>query len=57
MKEYELTVLIRPDREAELDKSLDVVKKLVSDNDGKLLSKDNWDKKRLAYKKIGRAHV
>ena len=37
MKEYELTVLIRPDREAELDKSLDVVKKLVTDNGGKLL--------------------
>ena len=50
MKEYELTVLIRPDREVELDKSLDVVKKLVSDNGGKLLSEDNWGKKRLAYK-------
>lgn len=50
MKEYELTVLIRPDREAELNKSLDVVKKLVSDNGGKLLSEDNWGKKRLAYK-------
>lgn len=50
MKEYELTVLIRPDREAELDKSLDAVKKLVADNGGKLLSEDNWGKKRLAYK-------
>ena len=40
MKEYELTVLIRPDREVELDKSLGVVKKLVSDNGGKLLSED-----------------
>ncbi len=50
MKEYELTVLIRPDREAELDKSLGAVKKLVADNGGKLLSEDNWGKKRLAYK-------
>ena len=50
MKEYELTVLIRPDREAELDKSLGAVKKLVADNGGKLLSEDNWGKTRLAYK-------
>lgn len=50
MKEYELTVLIRPDREAELDKSLDVVKKLVADNGGEVKAEDNWGKKRLAYK-------
>ena len=50
MKEYELTVLIRPDREAELDKSLDVVKKLVADNGGEVIAEDNWGKKRRAYK-------
>ena len=49
MKEYELTVLIRPDQEAELDKSLDVVKKLVADNGGEVIAEDNWGKKRLQY--------
>ena len=50
MKEYELTVLIRPHQEAELDKSLDVVKKLVADSGGEIIAEDNWGKKRLAYK-------
>ena len=50
MKEYELTVLIHPDLEVDLDAPLDKVRKLVTDNGGKVVSEDNWGKKKLAYK-------
>lgn len=49
MKEYELTVLIHPDLEADLEKPLDKVRKLVKDNGGEVVSEDNWGKKKLAY--------
>jgi small subunit ribosomal protein S6 len=49
MQEYELTVLIHPDREADLEKALKVVRDLVTANGGKVTKEDNWGKKRLAY--------
>ena len=49
MREYELTVLIRPDLEANLDAVLGKVKQLVADNGGSVKSEDNWGKNRLAY--------
>ena len=50
MKEYELTVLIHPDLEVDLEAPLDKVRKLVKDNGGKGVSEDNWGKKKLAYR-------
>ena len=50
MKEYELTVLIHPDLEVDLEAPLDKVRKLVTDAGGKVLAEDNWGKKRLAYR-------
>ena len=50
MKEYELTVLIHPDLEADLETPLDKVRKLVKENGGEIVSEDNWGKKRLAYR-------
>ena len=50
MKEYELTVLIHPDLEVDLEAPLDKVRKLVADAGGKVLAEDNWGKKRLAYR-------
>jgi small subunit ribosomal protein S6 len=50
MKEYELTVLIHPDLEVDLDAPLDKVRKLVKDNGGEVVSEDNWGKKRMAYR-------
>ncbi len=49
VKEYELTVLIHPDLEADLEKPLGKVRKLVTDAGGKITKEDNWGKKRLAY--------
>lgn len=50
MKEYELTVLIHPDLETDLDAPLDKVRKLIKDNGGDIVSEDNWGKKRMAYR-------
>jgi len=49
MNEYELTVLIHPDLEANLDAALDRVRSLVTANGGEITKEDNWGKKKLAY--------
>lgn len=49
MKEYELTVLIHPDLEADIDKPLKKVRDLITSNGGAIIKEDNWGKKRLAY--------
>ncbi len=49
MKEYELTVLVHPDLESDLEKALGKVRKLITDNGGEITKEDNWGKKRLAY--------
>ena len=49
MKEYELTILVHPDLEANLDTVLDKVRALVTDNGGEIIKEDNWGKKKLAY--------
>lgn len=50
MKEYELTVLIHPDLEADLEKALTKVRDIIKSADGEIISEDNWGKKKLAYK-------
>lgn len=50
MKEYELSVLIHPDLEVDLDAPLDRVRTLVTANGGNVKTEDNWGKKRLAYR-------
>ena len=53
MKNYELTVLIHPDLEMNLDPALDKVKKLIESNGGKIVKEENDGKKRLAYSIAG----
>jgi small subunit ribosomal protein S6 len=48
--EYELTVLVHPDRESELEKALNTVRDLVKASGGKVTKEDNWGKKKLAYR-------
>lgn len=50
MKEYELTVLVHPDLEVDLDAPLDKVRALVKDNGGEIVKEENWGKKKLAYR-------
>lgn len=50
MKEYELTVLIHPDLETDLEAPLNKIKGIIKDAGGEIISEDNWGKKKLAYK-------
>lgn len=50
MKEYELTVLIHPDLEADLETPLTKVRDIVTTAGGEIVKEDNWGKKKLAYK-------
>ena len=50
MKDYELTVLIHPDLEVDLEAPLTKVKGIITGAGGKITSEDNWGKKRLAYR-------
>jgi small subunit ribosomal protein S6 len=50
VKEYELTVLIHPDLEADLEKPLTKVRDIVKNAGGEIVSEDNWGKKKLAYR-------
>lgn len=50
MREYELTVLIHPDLEADLEPALKKVREIVAANGGTVKKEDNWGKKRLMYK-------
>ncbi len=50
MKEYELTVLIHPDLEVDLEAPLARVRKLITANGGEIIKEDNWGKKKLAYR-------
>lgn len=49
MKEYELTVLIHPDLEADLEAPLTKVREIVTAAGGKITREDNWGKKKLQY--------
>ena len=49
MKEYELTVLIHPDLEMDLETPLKKVRGIITDAGGKIVKEDNWGKKKLAY--------
>ena len=50
MKEYELTVLIHPDLETDLDTPLGKVRDIIKSADGSIIREDNWGKKRLQYR-------
>ncbi len=49
MNEYELTVLIHPDLEADLETPLNKVRDIIKKAGGKIVREDNWGKKKLAY--------
>lgn len=53
MREYELSVLLHPDLEIDLEKPLDKVRGIVTKNGGEIAKEENAGKRRLAYR-IGR---
>jgi small subunit ribosomal protein S6 len=46
---YEVAVLYHPDLEIDLEKAENRVKKIITDNGGKINKTDNWGKRKLAY--------
>jgi small subunit ribosomal protein S6 len=50
MQDYELTILIHPDLEANLDAPLQKVRDIITSAGGQITSEDNWGKKKLAYR-------
>ncbi len=54
---YEIAVLYHPDLEIDLDKAAAKVTKVITDNGGKVVSDDNWGKRKLAYKIKGHDHA
>jgi len=57
MNQYEIAVLYHPDLEVDLSKAEDRVKKIVADAGGKIISTDNWGKRKLAYDIKGNEHA
>lgn len=49
MNQYEIAVLYDPGLEVDLSKAEAKVKKIITDNGGKITKTDNWGKKKLAY--------
>jgi small subunit ribosomal protein S6 len=50
VKEYELTVLIHPDLEVDLEAPLNKIRGVIKSAGGEITKEDNWGKKRLAYR-------
>src|SRR5215213_8532668 len=50
MSQYEIAVLYHPDLEVDLSKAEEKVKKIITGAGGKVVSTDNWGKRKLAYK-------
>ena len=57
MNQYEIAVLYHPDLEVDLSKAEERVSKIVTDNGGKVVSNDNWGKRKLAYAIKGNEHA
>lgn len=49
MNQYEIAVLYHPDLEVDLSKAEQKVTKIFADGGGKVVSADNWGKRKLAY--------
>jgi small subunit ribosomal protein S6 len=50
MRLYELVVLIHPDLEIDIDAPISKIVKIIEAAGGKIVKRDNWGKKRLAYR-------
>lgn len=50
MNQYELIVLFHPDLEIDIDNPITKLEQLIESAGGKIVKRDNWGKRRLAYK-------
>jgi small subunit ribosomal protein S6 len=49
MNQYEIAVLFDPGLEIDLDKATSKIEKIITAGGGKIVSTDNWGKRKLAY--------
>lgn len=50
MRKYEIAVVLHPDLEIDLESTLEKIEAIFTKNGGKISKKDNWGKRKLAYK-------
>lgn len=50
MRKYEIAVVLHPDLEIDLEGTLEKIEAILTKNGGKISKKDNWGKRKLAYK-------
>lgn len=50
MRKYEIGVILHPDLEIDLENATNKVEKIINGAQGKIEKKDNWGKRKLAYK-------
>ncbi|MCX6804929.1 MAG: 30S ribosomal protein S6 [Patescibacteria group bacterium] len=50
MRNYEVSVVLHPDLEIDIANALDKIEKIISKSNAKIVKKDNWGKRKLAYK-------
>lgn len=50
MRLYEIAVVLHPDLEIDLDSASAKIEKIIEAAKGKIVKKDNWGKRKLAYK-------
>ncbi len=50
MRQYEVGVILHPDLEIDIDRAVSKVEGVITSLGGKIESKDNWGKRKLAYR-------
>lgn len=50
MRHYEVAVVLHPDLEIDLENTTKKIEKIIESQSGKIEKKDNWGKRKLAYK-------
>ncbi len=50
MRQYEIAILLHPDLEIDIESAIAKIEKILTAGGGKIVKKDNWGKRKLAYK-------
>jgi len=50
LRSYEIAVVLHPDLEIDIDSATNKIERLIKEAQGKINKKDNWGKRKLAYK-------
>jgi small subunit ribosomal protein S6 len=50
MRNYEIAIVLHPDLEIDIESATSKVEKIIDLAKGKIVKKDNWGKRKLAYK-------